>query len=76
MHTIDNELIKMIKITQLSIFTYKAFLNIGMLLTDSEKAQQLRIIMLNIVIDVLNKKLGVSSKYTKSTGRRIGIKCH
>lgn len=63
LQTVDNELINMTKITQLSIFTYKAFLNIGMLLTDSENAQQLRNIMLNIVIDVLNKKLGGSSKY-------------
>ena len=63
LQTVDNELNRMTKITQLAIFTYMAFLNIGMLLTDSEKAQQLRNIMLNMVIDVLNKKLGGSSKY-------------
>lgn len=63
MQLIDNELDNLVKTTQLGVFTYKAFLNIGMLLTGSEKAQQLRSILLDIVIDVLNKKLGGSTKY-------------
>lgn len=61
--SIDNELDSLNKTTQLGTFTYKAFLNIGMLLTGSEKAQQLRSILLDIVIDVLNKKLGGTTKY-------------
>lgn len=60
---IDNEWDNLSKTPRLGIFTYKAFLNIGMLLTGSEKAQQLRNILLDIVIDVLNKKLGGSTKY-------------
>lgn len=51
------------KTTVLGIFTYKAFLNVGMLLTTSEKAQQLRGLVLDIVIDVLNKKMGGTTKY-------------
>lgn len=59
----DNELDSLSKSPQLSIFTYKAFLNIGMLLTGSEKAVKLRSAILDIVIDVLNKKLGGKTKY-------------
>lgn len=47
----------------LGIFTFKAFLNLGMLLTDSERAQKLRLAILDIVIDVLNQKLGGKTKY-------------
>lgn len=59
----ENELDSLSKSPQLSIFTYKAFLNIGMLLTGSEKAQKLRSAILDIVIDVLNKRLGGKTKY-------------
>lgn len=51
------------KTTILGIFTYKAFINVGMLLTTSAKAQQLRSLVLDIVIDVLNKKMGGSTKF-------------
>lgn len=59
----DNELDSLSKAPQLSIFTYKSFLNVGMLLTGSEKAQRLRSAILDIVIDVLNKKLGGKTKF-------------
>ncbi|MDQ6477650.1 DNA-binding protein [Dyadobacter sp. LHD-138] len=59
----DNELDSLSKTPQLGIFTYKAFLNIGMLLTGSENAQRLRTAILDIVIDVLNKKLGGKTKF-------------
>jgi hypothetical protein len=45
------------------IFTFKAFLNVGMLLTVSERAKRLRSAILNIVIDFLNEKLGGTTKY-------------
>lgn len=45
------------------IFTFKSVLNIGMLLTSSEKAKQVRSAILDIVIDVLNKKLGGATKF-------------
>ncbi|MGN6493210.1 MAG: hypothetical protein ACTHLE_14515 [Agriterribacter sp.] len=47
----------------LAVFTFKAFLNIGMLLTESENARLLRALILDIVIDVLNKKTGGNTKY-------------
>ncbi|MEX0812609.1 MAG: DNA-binding protein [Chitinophagales bacterium] len=59
----DGELDSLLKAPQLSVFTYKAFLNVGMLLTASEKAQKLRSAILDIVIDVLNKKIGGKTKY-------------
>jgi hypothetical protein len=61
--TIENELDSLSKTPQLAVFTYKSFLNIGMLLTGSEKAQQLRSSILDIVIDVLNKKIGGKTKF-------------
>jgi hypothetical protein len=51
------------KAPTIGVFTFKAILNIGMLLTSSERAKQVRGAILNIVIDVLNKKLGGSTKY-------------
>jgi hypothetical protein len=59
----ENELDSLAKTSILGTFTYKAFLNVGMLLTGSEKAQKLRSAILDIVIDVLNKKLGGKPKY-------------
>ena len=43
------------KVTVLSIFTFRTLLNISMLLTESEKAKEVRSVMLDIVIDVINK---------------------
>ena len=47
----------------LGVFNFRAFLNVGMLLTESEQAKMLRSKMLDIVIDVLNEKLGGSTKF-------------
>lgn len=51
------------KINQLGVFDFRAFLNVGMLLTDSEKARQLRSVILDIVIDVINKRSGAATKF-------------
>lgn len=51
------------KAPQLGVFNFRAFLNLGMLLTESEKAKALRSKVLDIVIDTLNQKLGGSTKY-------------
>lgn len=51
------------KTPSLAIFTFRTFLNIGMLLTESEKAKLLRAFILDIVIDSINQKLGGSTKY-------------
>lgn len=51
------------KITQLGVFDFKAFLNIGMLLSESLKARQIRELILDIVIDIINDKTGGNTKY-------------
>lgn len=59
---IDNEMISL-NAKSVSIFTYKAFLNLGMLLSGSEKAELLRSAILDIMIDILNKRIGGNTKY-------------
>lgn len=51
------------KTPQLGVFDFRAFLNVCMLLTDSEKACQLRSVILDIVIDVINKRSGGSMRF-------------
>lgn len=51
------------KAPSLGVFTFRAFLNIGMLLTESEKAKLLRAFILDIVLDAINQKLGGNTKY-------------
>ena len=51
------------KTTFLGLFDFRSFLNIGMLLTESEKAKQLRSIILDIVIATINEKTGGGTKY-------------
>ncbi|MGL5957916.1 MAG: DNA-binding protein, partial [Phocaeicola sp.] len=51
------------KTTQLGLFNFRAFLNLGMLLTESEKAKQLRSLILDIVISTVNEKVGGGTKY-------------
>ena len=48
---------------QLGVFTFRAFLNIGMLLTESERAKQLRTRILDIVIATINGRAGGGTKY-------------
>ena len=52
------------KTTQLGLFNFRAVLNIGMLLTESENAKILRSKILDIVIDVVNDKTGGVQSYT------------
>ncbi len=59
----DNEIDFVIKTVRLGIFNFRAFLNVAMLLTDSEKARELRSVILDIVIDTINKRTGGSTKY-------------
>ncbi|MCD8421704.1 DNA-binding protein [Tenacibaculum finnmarkense] len=59
--TTDNQSYK--KIKALALFNFRALLNLGMLLTESDKAKNVRGIILNIVIDTINKKIGGSTKY-------------
>ncbi|MCK4696176.1 MAG: DNA-binding protein [Candidatus Cloacimonetes bacterium] len=51
------------KTTQLGLFNFRSFLNLGMLLKESEKAQHLRSKILDIVIQTINEKTGGGTKY-------------
>lgn len=50
-------------VSKLAVFNFKAFLNIGMILTGSEKAKLLRNVILNTAIEIVNKKAGGNTKY-------------
>ena len=54
---------KLNRLKALAVFNFRAFLNIGMLLTESEKAKSIRSSILDIVLDSLSKKLGGSTKF-------------
>lgn len=51
------------KTTQLGLFNFRSFLNIGMLLTESETAKRLRSRILDIVIATINERSGGGTKY-------------
>lgn len=51
------------KTTVLGVFDFKSFLNIAMLLVESENAKILRKMILDIVIDLINQKTGGGTKY-------------
>lgn len=51
------------KITNLGVFNFKALLNIGFLLRESEKARVLRGLVLNLVINIVAKRAGGDTKF-------------
>ena len=51
------------KTTVLGVFNFRAFLNMAMLLSESEPAKALRQLMLDVVIDLINRKTGGGTKY-------------
>lgn len=59
------------KIRALGVFSLRAFLNLGMLLTESENARLLRKTILDIVIDVVNKKTGGATTYINQRDRNF-----
>lgn len=51
------------KTTFLGVFNFKAFINLGLLLKESERARILRSTLLDLVIDVVSAKAGGNTKY-------------
>ncbi|WP_241602183.1 DNA-binding protein [Rosenbergiella nectarea] len=51
------------KTSVLGVFSFRAILNLGMLLTDSDRAKELRSRVLDIVIDVLAERAGGHTKF-------------
>jgi len=58
-----NETSFVTKTTVLGIFDFRAFLNIAMLITESDRARLLRQTILDIVIDTINRRTGGGTKY-------------
>lgn len=58
-----NEMNFVTKTTVLGIFDFRAFLNIAMLMTESNRAKLLRQVILDIVLDTINTKTGGGTKY-------------
>jgi len=52
-----------IKAPQVGVFDFRAFLNLAMLLSESESARLLRQAILDIVIDTINVRTGGGTKY-------------
>ena len=50
------------KTPQLGIFNFRAFINIAMLLSKSDRAREVRSLVLDIVIDTINKRTGGNTK--------------
>lgn len=51
------------KTTVLGVFDFRSFLNLGMMMTESERARLLRQAILDIVIDTINSRTGGGTKY-------------
>lgn len=59
----DKDINVLNKTRQLGVFDFRAFLNMAMLLAESDKARALRQMMLDVVIDLINRKTGGGTKY-------------
>lgn len=51
------------KVSQLGVFRFRAFLNLAMVVAESERARLLRQLVLDIVIDTINQRTGGRTKY-------------
>ncbi|QDD66356.1 DNA-binding protein [Herbaspirillum seropedicae] len=51
------------KTPQLGVFDFPAFLNLAMLVSESERAKLLRQVILDVVIDTINRRTGGGTKY-------------
>jgi hypothetical protein len=59
----ETDFANIMKTPQLGVFDFRAFLNLAMLITESERARLLRQAMLDIVIDTINSRTGGGTKY-------------
>lgn len=51
------------KAPRVGLFSFRAFLNVGMLLTDSERAKQVRSLILDLSIAAINERAGGGTRY-------------
>ncbi|CAA6820208.1 MAG: CiaB PROTEIN [uncultured Sulfurovum sp.] len=62
-HVSDINVRDMLKTPSLGIFSFRAVLNLAMIMTESEKAKSIRSKILDIVLDVMAEKSGGHTKY-------------
>jgi hypothetical protein len=62
-NSVANDIDVVNKATQVGVFNFRSFLDLTMLLTESDRAKSLRSVILDIVIDTVNKKTGGGTKY-------------
>ena len=62
-HVSDMNVGDMLKTPSLGIFSFRAVLNLAMIMTESEKAKSIRSKILDIVLDVMVEKSGGHTKY-------------
>ena len=60
---VDEDIDVLIKTRRVGLFNFRAFLNIGFLLRESEKARVLRGLVLNMVVHLVAKRAGGDTKY-------------
>ena len=63
------------KTSVIGVFDFRAFLNMAMLLYESDKARALRQLMLDIVIDIINNKTGGGTKYINQRDHDVTYAC-
>lgn len=59
----ETDFVNISKSPQLGVFDFRAFLNLAMLMSESDRARLLRQAILDIVIDVINQRTGGGTKY-------------
>ena len=60
---LDSDMDVTIKTRRVGVFNFKAFINLGLLLQESERARILRRAILDLVIDIVSAKAGGNTKY-------------
>ncbi len=59
----ETDFVNISKAPQMGVFDFRAFLNLAMLVSESERAKLLRQAILDIVIDTINQRTGGGTKY-------------
>lgn len=59
----ETDFVNISKTPQLGVFDFRGFLNLAMLMTESERAGLLRKAILDIVIDTINQRTGGGTRY-------------
>jgi len=59
----ETDFVNIGKTSQLAIFPFRAFLNLAMVVAESDRARLLRQLILDVVIDTINQRTGGRTKY-------------